>query len=215
MAILIEKDLRPKFGAVRDQDPRPTCIAFAASDAHAAARPFWQELSVEWAYYHALKRDGAIPHAGATMTSMLAGIEFDGQPEEAGWPYIAEWFTDMNVWTPPNAEALYHRDSTRRTATIESLIECLDADEPVLFTMSISQSFYCPEPDGLVAAVEPCEPKRVHAVIAVGHGKHVDEPIILVRNSWGAARGLNGHGWLTRTSLAPRLLAAATMSGDI
>ena len=29
-------DLRGNFGPARDQNPRPTCMAFAASDAHAA-----------------------------------------------------------------------------------------------------------------------------------------------------------------------------------
>jgi hypothetical protein len=214
VTILADKDLRGRFGPVRDQDPRPTCMAFAASDAHAATRSPWRELSVEWAYYHALKRDRTAPHAGATMASMLAGIEVDGQPIEVEWPYITELFTDMAVWTPPNAKPLYRRDSASRMATVEGLIERLDADEPVLFTMSISQSFYLPEPNGLVAASEPIEPKRVHAVIAVGHGKHAGDTVILVRNSWGEAWGLKGHAWLTPVYLAPRLLAAATMNGD-
>lgn len=215
MTILAGKDLRDRFGPVRDQDPRPTCMAFAASDAHAAAHSPWRELSAEWAYFHALKRDGTMPHVGATMISMLAGIEVDGQPEEAGWPYIAELFTDLAAWTPPNAKPLYRRDSTRCSATVEDIIERLDTDEPVLFTMSISQSFYIPAPGGLIAVSEPLEPKRVHAVIAVGHGDYAGEPAILVRNSWGEAWGLQGYGWLTRTYLASRLLRAATMNGDI
>jgi hypothetical protein len=144
----------------------------------------------------------------------LAGIEVDGQPEEAGWLYIAELFTDFATWTPPNAKPLYRRDSACRAATVEGIIERLNADEPVLFTMSISHNFYFPEQGGLIAASEPLEPARVHAVVAVGHGEHAGEPAILVRNSWGEAWGLQGYGWLTRTYLAPRLLRAATMNGD-
>jgi hypothetical protein len=68
-------DLRGSFGPARDQDPRPTCMAFAASDAHAAARDGWEPLSTEWAYYHALKRDGGLPHQGATLDAMLATIK--------------------------------------------------------------------------------------------------------------------------------------------
>ena len=54
-------DLRGDLGPARDQDPRPTCMAFAASDAHGAARDGWEPLSTEWAYYHALKRDSGLP----------------------------------------------------------------------------------------------------------------------------------------------------------
>jgi hypothetical protein len=81
-------DLRGSFGAARDQKPRPTCVAFAASDAHAAARPGWEPLSAEWAYYHALKRDGGL-------------LKSDGQPVESDWPYIKAPITDLKSWKPP------------------------------------------------------------------------------------------------------------------
>jgi hypothetical protein len=215
MTISAIKDLRGRFGPVRDQDPRPTCMAFAASDAHAAARDIWQELSTEWAYYHALQRDGSVPHVGATMASMLAGIEVDGQPDEAGWPYIAQMFTDIAAWTPPNAKPLYRRSSLLQSATVNALVAQIDSDKPVLLTMSVSASFFSPRPDGLIGGSEPTEPKRRHAVIAVGHGEHAGETIVLLRNSWGAGWGLAGYGWVTRAYLEPRLLRAATMNGDI
>jgi hypothetical protein len=41
MAIDILCDIRPRFGPARDQGPRPTCLAFAISDAHAALREPW------------------------------------------------------------------------------------------------------------------------------------------------------------------------------
>ena len=94
-------DLRGSFGPARDQDPRPTCLAFAASDAHAAARTGWEPLSAEWAYYHALKRDGGLPDDGVTLDAMLATIKSDGQPVEAEWPYIKAPITDLKSWKPP------------------------------------------------------------------------------------------------------------------
>jgi hypothetical protein len=86
MNIVVDKDLRGNFGPARDQDPRPTCMAFAASDAHAGVRAGWRPLSVEWAYYYALKRDRGVPHDGATMGGMLAALRLDGQPDEEAWP---------------------------------------------------------------------------------------------------------------------------------
>src|SRR5262252_3224721 len=214
MKIVVNKDLRAKFGPVRDQDPRPTCMAFAASDAHAAVRAGWGPLSAEWAYYYALKCDGGKPHDGATMTGMLEALRSKGQPEEEVWPYIAEMFTDMRAWAPPKASRVFRRKSTPRTATVEEIIQCLNANYPVLFTMSISTSFYSPGAGGIIAAAEPVEPKRVHALIAVGHGHSQQSTFVLVRNSWGEAWGIEGYGWIATRYLRPRLLSAATMAGE-
>jgi hypothetical protein len=142
MNIVVDKDPRGNFGPTRDQDPRPTCMAFAASDAHAGVRAGWRALSVEWAYYCALKRDRGVPHDGATMGGMLAALRLDGQPDEEAWPYIAELFTDVTAWVPPKANPVFRRESTPLAATIETLITRIDADEPVLFTMSVSPAFF-------------------------------------------------------------------------
>jgi hypothetical protein len=215
MNIVVDKDLRVKFGPVRDQDPRPTCMAFAASDAHAGARAGWEPLSAEWDYYHALKRDGGKPHDGATMGGMLEALRSNGQPEEEEWPYIAELFTNMRVWVPPKANRVFRRKSTPRTATVEAIVERLNADDPVLFTMTISASFFKPDAGGVIAAAEPVEPKRVHALIAVGHGHSQRSTFVLVRNSWGEAWGVEGYGWIATSYLRPRLLCAATMAGEL
>ena len=54
--IAVECDLGSLFGDVRDQGDRPTCLAFAASDAHAALRAGWEPLSCEYAFYQAQRR---------------------------------------------------------------------------------------------------------------------------------------------------------------
>ena len=67
MMVTAMVDLRAQFGAVRDQGDRPTCLAFAASDAHAACRPHWEPLSSEYAFFHAQKRAGLPPDRGTYL----------------------------------------------------------------------------------------------------------------------------------------------------
>jgi hypothetical protein len=216
MSILIVKDLRAQFGPVRDQDPRPTCMAFAGSDAHAGARPGWEPLSVEWAYYHALQREGQQPHVGVHLSTMLETLRGDGQPIETAWPYIASFFTDFSTYAPPSCgDPIYRRDSAPNLATVDGIVGKIDQDKPVLFTMSISRSFFFAASDGVVSVNEPLEPKRVHALVAVGHGRRSSDRFILVRNSWGEAWAMAGHAWLNAEYLKPRLLVAATMTGEL
>src|SRR4029453_14873936 len=70
MGITIDCDLRHLFGPARDQGPRPTCMAFAASDTHTAVRSGWELLSCEYAYYHALQYDNGAPGDGTTLSGM-------------------------------------------------------------------------------------------------------------------------------------------------
>lgn len=214
MSITIHKDLRGEFGPARDQDPRPTCMAFAASDAHAGARPGWTPLSVEWAYYFALQREGVIPHTGVHLATMLDTLRNDGQPIETVWPYDASLFTDFDAWKPPTAVSIFTRSSMPVVATVEGILAALDDDRPVLFTMSVSKAFFSPSPEGVVASTEPLDPARVHALVAVGHGKWNASPVILVRNSWGERWGLGGHAWIDLNYLTPRLKVAATMTKE-
>ncbi|MGH7206324.1 MAG: C1 family peptidase, partial [Nitrospiraceae bacterium] len=64
-------DLRNRFGSVRDQGSRPTCLAFATSDTHAALRPAWTLLSCEYLFNRSIKRMSGDPGQGTTFAAVL------------------------------------------------------------------------------------------------------------------------------------------------
>lgn len=216
--VVASVDLRSLFGPSRNQGSRPTCLAFAASDAHAALRGRWTPLSCEYAFYHAQRRANRAPSDGALLSSMLDALRIDGQPAESGWPYLATTPIVAASWSPPDAVGpLFGRAGGKFSPTIEDIIAELDRGRPVITLTMLSRSFYRPSPQAVIHPEngEAPEPARRHAVVAVGHGRVGSHRAILARNSWGPQWGDHGYGWLTETFLGPRIFAAAVLTEEV
>jgi C1A family cysteine protease len=201
-------DLRGQFGPVRDQGQRPTCMAFAASDAHSAARTSLDALSVEFAYFHAVRR--AIPpdpHAGVSFDQMARAIYEDGQPPEVSWPYLPTLPADIATWRPPaDCAPIFRRKYNLELGSVDHIYRYLEASRPVVIALKVSASFFRPGADGVIRTTSMEHQINTHAVVAVGKGREVDSDVVLVRNSWGPLWGVKGHAWLTEEYLSPRLL---------
>ncbi len=213
-----QQNLSHLFGGVRDQGSRPTCLAFAASDAHAGLRESWVPLSCEFVFYHAQRRAGRPPNVGATLPAMLDALRHDGQPCEEGWPYLAASPAEAASWQPPqDVGEVYRRAGEQGQNSVEEIIAELDQSRPVLVLMYLSMSFDWAGPDGLVdpPAGEQRDVTRRHAVVSIGHGTHKGRRVILVRNSWGEGWGQGGHAWLTEEFLRPRVFRVANLTEDI
>jgi len=216
--IVASVDLRPLFGPPRNQGQRPTCMAFAASDAHAALRSPWAPLSCEYAFYQAQRRASRSPNKGALLSSMLEALRHDGQPEESGWPYLPSTPNDAASWSPPNnVGPLFGRAGLKSNHVVDRVIAELDQGRPVIVLMMLSRAFFNPSSEAVIhpATGEFPEPQRRHAVIAVGHGKVDSYRAILARNSWGPRWGHGGYGWLTEPFFGPRIFAAAVLMEEV
>lgn len=213
MPIVVHRDLAPAFGAARDQGARPTCLAFAASDCHAAQRGPWDPLSCEWLYNRAQTRSGRSHADGATLGSLLDALRLDGQPLEAVWPYEP---VVVEPWAPPAVSPLlYRRGGTALGPDFDAIVALLEAGRPAVLLMELSPSFFAPDTDGVVrpAAGERPDPAVRHAVVATAHGSVDGTAALRVRNSWGAGWGLDGSAWMARECVAAGLLAAVELLG--
>jgi hypothetical protein len=212
-SITIRRDLRGQFGPARDQGLRPTCLAFATSDAHAAVRDtMWAELSCEYLYYHAVQRESVSHTAGVKIASIREALNEDGQPVEAGWPYLKVVPVDVKKWKPPvKVGDVFCRASSLLGDRFARAWQKVTSGTPVLIGMSISDAFLDPKA-GVVDSTEPLDSTRRHAVIAVATGDRAGAKLLMVRNSWGTGWGLAGYAWIAERYIKPRIMEMVTIN---
>jgi hypothetical protein len=213
-SITVRNDLRGRFGPARDQGGRETCLAFAMSDAHAAAigNP-WSPLCCEYLFYHAKQRDKTPVHQGTTVPAVRSALEYDGQPVEAAWPYLNSIPADLAKWKPPaKVGALFRRKSMPNGTAFDEVWGAVEGDLPTLICMTLSGAFFGPDSDGVVDSNEPEDPNVKHAMLAVATGKRGKTRLMLVRNSWGDTWGLSGYAWLSERYMIPRIRVALTVN---
>lgn len=218
MTDLVEyANIRTAFGAARNQGSRPTCLAFAVSDAHAAVRDA-TPLSCEYLFYKAQTRASRPFSKGALLGATLASLREDGQPEEGGWPYSRKPPADEASWVPPaDVGVCYGRDGWAHMPAFDDIVTEVEAGNPYVLLLRMTDSFYYPAPGGIVCPVagEIADPIVGHAVIAAGHGSEGGSRYLLIRNSWGEKWGVAGYGWVPESYIRQWLYGAARMGDEI
>ena len=207
MSVIVDIDLRSLIGQVRDQGLRPTCLAFATTAAHEASRRSVDYLSVEHLFYRGVQRSHKNPMRGLNQVSVAEALGHDGQPIEAEWPY-SEVVPDPATWTPPTSTGATHKATmVFSSSTVGDVRGMIESGVPVVLITSLTMAMYSPDEDGVVRSeVTDVVTARRHALLGVGSG-HVEGVggHILVRNSWGAAWGDRGHGWVPEPYLSAHL----------
>src|SRR5574337_269695 len=107
--VSISVDLRSKFGPARNQGSRPTCIAFATSDLHAASRSAkFIALSTEFLFYHSVQRSPMKnPAKGVSLSAIGTTLKQEGQPIETDWPYLSVLPNPLSAWKPPSGLTVF------------------------------------------------------------------------------------------------------------
>ena len=203
-ALDIRVDLRSTWNSVRDQGSRSSCLACAASDAHAHSHGRRQPLSAEFLFFHAgqlMPRKNVT--AGLTFSAVDRALQAQGQPDETEWPYAT---TQPSPWTPPVVSQRWYCSLASSATDIQSIMKSIETQRPVILGVRLTAAFLA-----LAAApcVIPAAGKGVggHAVLAIGLADHpADGSLILVRNSWGSKWGENGCAWLCADYLTDKLI---------
>ena len=187
-------------------------MAFAVSDAHAAARGPYHPLSAEHLYYHAVGRTpSGHPALGVGFPAILLALSADGQCVETGWPYLPILPGDVSTWVPPTTATPNHRClGAVAPGAVDEIVAILKTGCPVVVALLLGTQFYMPAA-GVVDSHPGETDTDYHAVLAVGYGQEKAKHFILVRNSWGDAWGIAGCAWLAAEYLRARLYAFARM----
>jgi C1A family cysteine protease len=212
--VTVDLDLSARVGPVRDQGKRPTCIAFAASDLHAAVRtPAYDALSVEYLFYHARRRAAQFdPTRGATLQQTLESLAIDGQPLEHAWPYLLQLPADLGQYVAPSGiSPIFKRPSELLTTTYDALDAELRAGRPAMIVFEATESFMFAQRDAPISVSVGDKPTGLHAVVALGLGKDGTARCVKVKNSWGPGWADDGYAWLREDYFAAHRIALVRM----
>ena len=179
----------------RDQGARPTCLAFAVSDAHMLAARRNELLSPEYLHFHAARRSGVGLSAGVGVVRIREALSVEGQPSEMECPYSD---ARDESWVPPSGlTAIWTRGSRLRNGTPSAVLEAaLLAKRAHVLVLRISRSFHLPDSTSHMIVEDGGKDGRLHAVLVIGMAPIGDALAFVARNSWGPAWGIEGHAWL-------------------
>lgn len=190
----------PSVPPIKDQGQEGSCTGFSLSSAREALLGAAQHVALAPAFIYYEER--RIEHTtdqdnGAMIRDGLKVLHKEGVCPEEAMPYTAGAYT-----TPPgpgafDAAAGYTIASYHRCITLLSTQKALADGHPVVFGISVYDSFERVGSDGIVPMPQPGEPLLGgHAILCVGYRKDSKAPgggWFAMNNSWGTGAGKDGQ----------------------
>lgn len=215
-ALPVTADLRGKCPAVYDQGDIGSCTAnalagnFHFDELKQKQTPVFTPSRLFIYYNERVLEDSVDSDSGAMIRDGIKAMAQWGVADEAVWPYVDDLLykkPTKKVYTGAKTKCIskYLRiDNT----VLEDLKHCLAAGYPIVFGMSVYESF---ESDTVARTGMVPMPKRSeseiggHAMLIVGYRDK--EGCFIVRNSWGADWGKKGYCYIPYAYLTDPNLA--------
>lgn len=206
-------DRRSETGPIGQQGGRGTCLSFAATAAHDHGRG--TPLSIEYLHWATAR----YPLGAGRIASLVAALSREGQPPEAQWPYDRDLDETAAYSPPPQVSGPFsHADVALITHEQAEVTQQLRAGVLPVIGLRVNAAFLAG--GGVIDSAEAGSDG--HAVLAVGVAEldspvpigdlQPNDPLVLVRNSWGPRWGAGGHALLTpRTWSAVVITALAVL----
>lgn len=198
-------DLRESFPSIRDQEARPLCLVFSSSDLNSNTHGLTEPLSVEYLAYYSYQAIGSSNFdSGLPVHAVVSALQQYGQPLESDFPYSPSNYKPSQ----PSGEYsnLKYASGNEVLVSPDEIISSLESNKPIVIGVQLSSSFFEPQPP-FIFDQESGE-FGGHAITIVGYGITKDEdPVFLIRNSWGADWADQGHAWLTSNFIQERSMA--------
>lgn len=196
-------DLRPWASPVEDQLHLGSCVGQAVVGAYElllnrADRSKFTDLSRLFVYYNARLLDNSVEEdVGAYVRDGIKAVNKYGVCSELTWPYLIERFA--------NAPSIQSYEEARsriikkyyRIQNLKDIIDSLNANNPVVTSMNVYDSFYELDAGGKKILPMPTASENViggHAVTFVGY--NLPKKLFLARNSFGTDWGDQGYFWV-------------------